>query len=61
MLSTTSILSLDQGKLFPQPKTDDAYYARYTRKGTPDAPEPARHCWRFWRLQWHGLSAVTAK
>jgi hypothetical protein len=29
MLSTTSILSLDQGKLLKAPKSDEEYFARF--------------------------------
>ena len=35
MLSTTSILSRDQGKLFSKPKSEDEYYSRFAAKTTP--------------------------
>jgi hypothetical protein len=39
MLSIVSITSRDQGKLFPQPKTEDDYFARYLTAA--DRAEPA--------------------
>lgn len=39
MLSTNSILSLDQGKLFLKPKNEDDYYARYVTAA--DKAKPA--------------------
>ena len=44
MLSTQNILSLDQGKLFPHDKTEDAFYARFARE-TPPLEE--REHWHF--------------
>ncbi len=59
MLSTISINSLDQGNLFPKPKSEDHYYARY---GTAaDTGEPAvqqkTHTRSFLRFARAGLQA----
>ena len=59
MLSTNSILSLDQGKLFPKPKNEDDYYARYVT--TADKAKPAvqqkPRTGSFLGFAWVGLQA----
>ncbi len=54
MLSIFSITSLDQGKLFPKPKNEDDYYARYMTAA--DKAEPAVHqkpgVWNFLNIDW---------
>lgn len=48
MLTTLSILSLDQGKLRPRPTSEEEYFARFAPK-----PVPKRENWitlRFPRL-----------
>ena len=50
MLSTNSVLSLDQGKLFPKAKNADEYYARFSGK-EPAAPEAAFKPRRWYFLE----------
>ena len=61
MLSTLSILSTDQGKLFRKPQSEDAYYARFggTRETAEDAAEPRG--WHFPKLWLTALRANPGK
>ena len=61
MLSTNSILSLDQGKLFPKPMSEDEFYARFIPKHAPAKAEKELRLWGFLRDQWSFFSARTAK
>lgn len=59
MLSIISITSLDQGKLFPKPKNEDEYFARYLTaadKAEPKGPQ-THHSVNFPRFAWAGLLA----
>ncbi len=57
MLSTTSILSRDQGKLFPKPKSEDEYYARFVTKDSHQYVAKLKSVWRFSWPKWHRHSA----
>lgn len=59
MLSIISIISLDQGKLFPKPKNEDDYFARYLTaadKAEPTVLQKPRSG-NFLGSAWGGLLA----
>ena len=45
MTTPLSILSLDQGKLFPQPKNEDDYYARFAGKPVKATKAASPRAW----------------
>ena len=60
MLSTNTILSLDQGKLFAKPKSEDEYYGRYLKEAQKPNVEQ-RHAWHFLGWEWGGYPTASLK
>ena len=59
MLSTLSILSLDQGHLYPKPQSEDEYFARFgsgleTEPGVRNEVAVAEACDR-WNREWRAI------
>ena len=48
MLSTQNILSLDQGKLFPKPRNEDEYYARFAGRADVAGESAKTRQWTLW-------------
>lgn len=63
MLSIISIISLDQGKLFPKPKNEDDYYARYTSAADKAKPTVQRkpRAWSFLGFEFGGPLAIAPR
>lgn len=60
MFTTLNILSRDQGKLFPEDKTEDEYYARFADKdhfALPKAGIAAKARWFVRLFAWLGHRA----
>lgn len=63
MLTTNSILSMDQGTLYTKPKSEDDYYARYTSaadKAEPTVQQKPR-AWSFLGFEFGGPLAIAPR